>query len=426
MLAHAASVPHRQAPQERRYDLLSMRLTADPVLIVTPRWVRDGGVATHAMASAAALADSGASVHVLTARVGTEPPLTGVTVHCNPELLSTRASPALRVGDALTRKPALVHMHQLDDPELVAFMHRDAPVVISMHGYSACSSGVHYFRPGHECSRAHGAGCVVNLLARGCAHTRDPRPLPSAYRHATRAVQALTACDLAISYSSVIDRHLQSNGVSPRRVLPLFSTIAPLSGTGHETRRRVVFAGRVVTPKGVGVLLRAAAAVDGEFVICGDGWGLEAMRRLARRLGLAERVRFTGWLAPDALAQELADASVVAMPSLWPEPFGLVGIEANAAGRPVVASATGGVVDWLSDGVNGLLVTPGDARALATALSELLADPARQREMGAAGKAMVAARFSLERHLDALLEAYGAARAAWESTTAPARTPSRM
>jgi glycosyltransferase involved in cell wall biosynthesis len=403
-----------------------MRLTAGPVLIVTPRWVGDGGVATHAMASAAALADSGMAVHVLTALVGAEPPLAGVTVHCEPALLSTRATPAERVGDALACEPALVHMHQLDDPELVKFMRRDAPVAISMHGYSACSSGVHYFRPGHECTRAHGAGCVVNLLARGCAHTRDPRPLPAAYRHATRAVEALTECDLALSYSSVIDRHLHSNGVSPRRVLPLFSTIAPRSGAGHETRRRVVFAGRVVTPKGIGVLIRAMPALDGELVVCGDGWGLESMRRLARRLGVQERVRFTGWLAPEALAQELADASVVAMPSLWPEPFGLVGIEANAAGRPVVASATGGVVDWLSDGVNGLLVKPGDARALAAALNELLADPARQLQMGAAGRELVAARFSLERHLEQLLDAYGAARAAWESAIMPAPTPSRM
>ena len=53
------------------------------------------------------------------------------------------------------------------------------------------------------------------------------------------------------------------------------------------------------------------------------------------------------------------------MPSLWPEPFGLVGIEALAAGRPVVASATGGIGDWLEDGVGGLMVPPGDPGALA-------------------------------------------------------------
>ena len=146
--------------------------------------------------------------------------------------------------------------------------------------------------------------------------------------------------------------------------------------------RRVVFAGRVVKPKGLGVLIRAMRAVDAELVVCGDGMQLTAMRRLARRVGVERRVRFRGWLDAEQLAQELADASVVAIPSLWPEPFGLVGIEALAAGRPVVASLTGGIPDWLEDGVTGFGVQPGDVRALARALDELLADPARQQADG--------------------------------------------
>ncbi len=402
-----------------------MHLTAGPVLIVTPRWIRDGGVATHAMASAAALAKHGLSVHVLTAAVGSEEPIAGVTVHSSPDLLRTRTSPSVRMGDAAALNPTIVNMHQLDDPDLVAFMRRSAPVVISVHGYSACTSSVHYFHPGQECARPHGPGCIPNLLARGCAHTRDPRALPSSYRKVTRAVRALRDADLVISYSSVIDRHLSANGVTRRRVLPLFTTIAPKHGSGHEARRRVVFAGRVVTPKGIGVLIRAMPAIDAELVICGDGWGVDAMRKLARRRGVLDRVRFKGWLGGEALAQELADASVVAMPSLWPEPFGLVGIEALEAGRPVVASATGGVTDWLVDGVNGLLVAPGDAPALGRALNELLGDPARQRSMGSAGREMMAARFSPERHLLALLDAYEVTRAEWESTR-PERSPSEV
>ena len=178
----------------------------------------------------------------------------------------------------------------------------------------------------------------------------------------------------------------------------------------------MVFAGRIVTTKGVRTLVEAAREVHAEFHICGDGWQLQAMRRLASRKRLEDRVRFKGWLDPDGLAQEFADASVVAVPSLWPEPFGIVGIEAFAAGRPVVASATGGIGDWLEDGVSGLLVAPGDAGALAAALSALLDDPQRQQLMGAAGKATVAARFSAEHHLTAVTEAYAAARANWRST----------
>ena len=127
------------------------------------------------------------------------------------------------------------------------------------------------------------------------------------------------------------------------------------------------------------------------------------------------RVMFKGWLGPEQLARELADASIVVVPSLWPEPFGLVGIEALAAGRPVIASATGGIADWLDDGVSGLCVTPGDVDALAHALNELLADPQRQRTMGLAGRESVNLRFSPERHLAGILDAYANARATWGS-----------
>ncbi|MGA2164548.1 MAG: glycosyltransferase, partial [Solirubrobacteraceae bacterium] len=102
------------------------------------------------------------------------------------------------------------------------------------------------------------------------------------------------------------------------------------------------------------------------------------------------------------------------IPSLWPEPFGLVGIEALAAGRPVVASLTGGIPDWLQDGVTGIGVRPGDVRGLALALDELLADPERQRAIGAAGGEMVAIRFSPERHVETLIEGYRVARESWE------------
>ncbi len=392
-----------------------MGLKLRTVLLVTPRWTRDGGVATHTMASAAALAEHGVDVHVAAARVEPGAAVPGVVVHHAPELFHAQAQPAARLGEALSVDPAVIHLHQFDDPDVVSLMRESAPVVISAHGYVACTSGVHYFRPGQECRRPHGLGCVPNLLARGCAHSRDLRSLPASYRRSTRGLQSLTQADLAVSYSSAVDRHLQANGVTRRRVIPLFTTMAARSGSGHESRRRVLFAGRIVAPKGLAVLIRAARRVDAEFVVCGSGLQLDAMRRLAHRLGLEQSVQFRGWLGAEELAQEIAEASTLVMPSLWPEPFGLVGIEALAAGRPVIASATGGVCDWLEDGVNGLAVRAGDVGALAEALIELLADPARQQAMGAAGKRMVATRYSPERHVAALLDAYASARATWES-----------
>jgi glycosyltransferase involved in cell wall biosynthesis len=396
------------------------------VLLVTPSWTRDGGVGAHVIASAGALAARGLNVHVLAARIDPSESVPGVTLHHAAGLFDRDLPPRERVGEALPEGVSVVHMHQFDDPLVTEHLQRQAPVLVSAHAFVACTSRVHYFRPGEECTRPHGRGCVPNLLLRGCAHVRDPRPLPGSYRRSTRALHSLLAADLAISHSSAVDRHLAINGVRRRAVVPLFSTLTAVRGSGHENRRRVLFAGRVVRPKGVHVLVRAAREVDAEFVICGEGMRLQATRTLAARLGVADRVRFRGWLGERELARELAEASVVAMPSLWPEPFGLVGIEAFDAGRPVVASATGGIPDWLQDGVNGIAVPAGDVQALACALTELLADPARQQAMGQAGERMAAERFTAERHVTALLDAYEAAREHWTAAATHASSPRAM
>ena len=260
---------------------------------------------------------------------------------------------------------------------------------------------------------AHGPLCVVNMAARGCLHTRNRTKIPAKYRGAAQGLQALQGADLAISYSTAVDRHLAANRLDRRRIVPYFPTMGAKQLDEDPHRRRVVFAGRVVATKGADVLVRASREIEGEVVVCGDGPRLGEMQRLAERLGVSARVRFTGWLSGDDLARELAEASVVAVPSLWPEPFGLVGIEGFAAGRPAVGSATGGIGDWLEHGVSGLLVPPGDPAALARALNELLGDPQRRHEMGEAGRRTVADRFSTAAHLAALRDAYDAARASW-------------
>ncbi len=389
--------------------------TPSSVLFVTPLWGRDGGVAAHVKKSAGALARHGVDVHVLAARLKSSEHVPGVNVHHRPDLLNTRASTERRLGELLPAWPEVTHLHQLDDPAIVEFVRVKAPVVISAHGYPGCTSGVYYFEPGHECARAHGPGCIPNLMARGCAHTRHPKTLPSKYREVSRGLAVLRRADLVVSYSRAVDRHLAANGLPRRAIVPYFPTLAPKTGSGHATRRRVVFAGRLVPSKGADVLIRATAEVNTELVICGDGRQKDELRTLARRLGVESRIHFKGWVSAEELADELANASVVAMPSVWPEPFGIVGIEALAAGRPAIASATGGIVDWLEGGVCGLLVAPGNAVALARALDELLDDPDKQRAMGAAGRDVVAARFSPERHVATLMEAYKTARSTWQS-----------
>ena len=111
-------------------------------------------------------------------------------------------------------------------------------------------------------------------------------------------------------------------------------------------------------------------------------------------------------------------AAVVAVPSVWPEPFGMIGLEAMARGRPVVASDVGGIPDWLVDEVTGVLTPPGDVGALATALRRLLANRELRARMGAAGADRVRRRFTADQHIAAIERVNELARFRWSAAPA--------
>jgi len=147
----------------------------------------------------------------------------------------------------------------------------------------------------------------------------------------------------------------------------------------------------------------ACDAVDEDIplTMAGDGPQRAAWERLAERL--AVEATFTGWVDDARRAELLRAASVLAVPSAWPEPFGLVGLEAGVFGVPSVAFDVGGIDDWLTDGVNGWLV-PGDPPSVHD-LAAAIVRAAREPDVLAgmrAGARDVAERMSLERHVDAV------------------------
>ena len=160
-------------------------------------------------------------------------------------------------------------------------------------------------------------------------------------------------------------------------------------------------AGRVSDWKGQDLLLRALAAAPAPdraiALIAGDAWPgqerqLERVTQLARRLGVAERVRMLGFR--DDIGELYAGADVVVVPSTRPDPLPNSALEAAAAGACVVAARHGGLPEIVHDGVSGRLFAPGDASALATLLGELAADPAQRRRLGDAAAADVGRRFA--------------------------------
>jgi glycosyltransferase involved in cell wall biosynthesis len=383
-------------------------LSAPPrVALLTPLFGRDGGTGAHVVDACAVLARAGARPLALCGRAtSSEPEGAGVVAIPGLEDASVPAAAAAAAHAALdAAKVDLVHAVGFDDPGVLDAVVARWPLVYAVHGYRCCTSGYYHFAPGEECTRAHGVGCVPNLLLRGCWHARDPRGISSSYRRTTDIVDRLRRADVVVTPSDAVARHVRRNGVRDVTVVPNF--VDPLPTLDDlPAARRVLFAGRLTKAKGLDVLLRATAVIDAELEVCGDGWWGPAAQRTARQLGIAERVAFRGWLEPEALSRAYRAARVIALPSLWPEPFGLTGIEALAHGRPVIASDGGGVPEWLDDRRTGVLVPPGDVDALAEALDWLLGDDATARRLGAAGAEQVARRFSADVFLQAITDVY--------------------
>jgi glycosyltransferase involved in cell wall biosynthesis len=179
--------------------------------------------------------------------------------------------------------------------------------------------------------------------------------------------------------------------LAPESIVPTTTSspppIAELEGQGPV----IGFVGRLAPEKGVSCLVEAMGKVvkshpEARLAIVGDGEERPHLEALSESLGISARVFFLG--SQDNLPSCIAAMDIVVLPSLS-EGFGLAAVEAMSAGRPVVASAVGGLVEIIKDGATGFLVPPNDPDALAARLTTILSDPDLAAELGSAGQKRV-------------------------------------
>lgn len=213
-------------------------------------------------------------------------------------------------------------------------------------------------------------------------------------------------CVAATCTDEVAELGLLGRPASAVAVVPCGVDVGEFVPTGPKATRgdkhRIVTVGRLVSRKGFDTVIEAMQGLaDAELVIVGgpdkselDG-DVEAVRlqRLAARFGVADRVHLYGSVEREEMPMLLRSADVV-VATPWYEPFGIVPLEAMACGVPVVASAVGGMLDTVVDGVTGRLVPPRAPDALAHAIGPLLRDAELRADMGRVGRAHVSARYS--------------------------------
>jgi glycosyltransferase involved in cell wall biosynthesis len=221
-----------------------------------------------------------------------------------------------------------------------------------------------------------------------------------------RLMPSLTG-DLVLAVSKSARLHLTPFRFRRSRVVTLWNYIGPRPRRSPVRQQPPLVAcvGRLNRWKGYEVLVAAAALLADElpdlrFAIVGSAppgeeWRTDALRREVERLGLTDRFELTGFVDDGPSVFERATIAVV--PSVWPEPFGLVTLEAMRAGTPVIATAHGGSREIVQAGKSGLLVPPGDPYALAGAIRRLMLDPELRDRLSEGGLRRVSEGFSPER-----------------------------
>lgn len=334
-----------------------------------------------------------------------------IPVYEVPELLQPSGKAAFNALETIMdlEQPDLIHIHKVPSPEVIQLAAERLPTIVTVHDHSAyCPGGSKVFwRMEALCTRPLGLPCLIHAYTHHCA-ARNPLRLRRQFTFSMQTLPALRRAHCVLTLSGYVREQLLRHGLEPERVNvlpPWFEVSSEVTPNRGET---VLFAGRLAREKGISVLLRALAQLQVPFkaVIAGNGPQRASSEKLASELGLEERVRFLGWLPKAVLRRKFAGCTLLVLPSLWPEPFGLVGPEAMAYGKPVVAFDVGGVRDWLVDRVNGFLVPRGERRELAAAIARLLNDSDLQTRMGHAARNFVMERFDRKVLLGRLLEIY--------------------
>ncbi len=405
-----------------------------------------GGSERYAADVARGLTERGHEVEIVTGRRGQE-------VHASvteiPGLFDSEASSeALSALELELRNapPDRILLLSRAAPEVLSACSERAPTARFVQDHTLFCPGMNKLHAdGSPCTDPMGSACLKRFfLSNGCSgFKRDgwrPAvrwPLKKLESH-RRDLAAHKELDHLLVSSDYMRAELIHAGCDPARVervgyftrsgeaatpkSPLSEDLAAfLAGSDSPV---VLCSARLVHPdKGVDHLISSLGELEtpARCVIAGEGAARSWLEEKVREEDLEDRVHFTGWLEAPALEELRTRVTLVAVPSIWDEPFGLVGLEAMAHSLPVVAFDVGGISEWLTGGETGLLVPRRDTHAFARALDSLLSDPERAREMGASGARLLRERYSEAAHLSRLEDALGLSTSGGRMSAVPAR-----
>ena len=309
-------------------------------------------------------------------------------------------------------RPDICFSHGLNSPELEARLVDRFPSVLYLHNfYGTCISGTktHNTSTPTCCERRFGAACLIQYFPKRCGGN-NPFTMLQLYRQQSQRLDTMRRYRALIANSDYVARDLMKHGLSSHRVYyPLLAPLqVPASVPVIHDEIRLVFAARMTSLKGGQYLLAALRDVQHrlqkriQLTMAGDGPDRASWEQTANAIRSESiRIDFPGWLGAADLGNTLAASHLLVYPSIWPEPFGLSGLEAGLYGVPSVAFAVGGIPEWLHDGVNGHLAPVG-VQPLSDAIVRCLSDSQHYQQLRA-GASRRAQEYTLDAHLSKLV-----------------------
>jgi len=304
--------------------------------------------------------------------------------------------------------PDVVYVHKMADlTVLEALVASSTPLVRMVHDHDIYCMRSYKYHPvtRRVCDRRASAFCVFPCGASLVRNRNGRWPLRwVSYLKKKKEIGLNRRFHRMLVATEYMKEQLLQNGFDSDRVEihpPVPRELDTSVQSSLSARNLIVYAGQLIRGKGVDVLLKALKrlSVPFECAILGDGNHKAFCQSLSHDLGLDARVSFKGYLRPELMGHFYSDASVAVVSSVWPEPFGAVGLEAMRYGLPVVAFDVGGIKEWLIHEVNGLLVPSMDCAKFALSIERLLENKALAREIGERGRRLVSEKYNFARYI---------------------------
>ncbi|MBT3433199.1 MAG: glycosyltransferase family 4 protein [Nitrospinaceae bacterium] len=308
--------------------------------------------------------------------------------------------------------PDLIYQIQVLDPAVSQVLSEAAPVVRYVMGLRlTCPSGRRMPQTWDGiCTKPFDVHCLWKAHTQLCMPRRPDTAL-KVWNKVRRSRQANKEFARLLLPSRYVRDLLIEGGFSTEQleVLHLYADVdEKITANKPGRERRIVALGRLIPEKGFQCLIEALdyIKVPALLEIIGDGSEASSLRELAVKAPERHTVIFSEWLPKERIFEVFTQGRVAAVPSIWPEPFGMVGVESMAHGLPAVAFDVGGISDWLTDGKTGTLIPRKDIPAMGQALEAYLTDYDLAERHGVAGRQDVLGRFLPAHHMNRLMEVF--------------------